>query len=155
MKSLKRKLVLAAAVIAAAVLAVPALGVAAPGAARYDVDIMSPTDQETVFSDSADLSVRTTVVPDLAMGDRLELLVDGTPAAPPSAMLEFPLYSISRGEHVLQARIVDSTGNLASTSPPSVIYIWQASLLFPNRNGRSPSIAIPNSPTFAPRQALR
>ena len=120
--------------VTAAVLAAPALGAAAPGVASYDVDIVSPSDQETVFSDTGDLSVRTTVVPDLAMGDRLEFLLDGTPVAPPSPILEFPLYGVTRGEHVLQARIIDSTGNVASTSPPRVVYIWQASLHFPNRH---------------------
>ncbi|SRR5258706_10225564 len=118
----------------AALLAVPAPGAAAPGAGIYEVDIVSPTDQQTVFSDSGDFSVQTTVVPDLAMGDRLEFLVDGTPVAPPSPILEFPLHGVTRGEHVLQARIIDSTGNVASTSPPTVVYVWQASLLFPDRN---------------------
>jgi hypothetical protein len=117
----------------AAVLAVPALGAAAPGPSSYDVEIVSPADLATVFSDTGDVPVRTTVVPDLSMGDRLELLVDGRSVAPPSAILEFPLSGITRGEHVLQARIIDSTGNVASTSPASVVYVWQASLLFPNR----------------------
>jgi hypothetical protein len=119
--------------LAAAVLAAPTLGAAAPGASGYDIEIVSPTDQEAVFNDSGDFSVRTSVVPDLAMGDRLELLVDGTPVAPPSPILEYPLNGVTRGEHVLQARIIDSTGNVASTSQPSVVYVWQASLLFPGR----------------------
>jgi hypothetical protein len=114
--------------VTAAVLAVPAVGAAAPAAGSYEVDIVSPTDQQTVFSDSGDFSVQTMVVPDLAMGDRLEFLVDGEPVAPPSPILEFPLYGIPRGEHVLQARVIDSSGNVASISQPSVVYVWQASL---------------------------
>ena len=118
--------------IAVAALAAPMFVVAAP-TGRYDVDIVSPGDLATVFSDSGDFSVRTKVVPDLAAGDRLEFLLDGTPIGPPSPILELPLYGITRGEHVLQARIIDSTGNVASVSPASVVYVWQASLLFPNR----------------------
>jgi hypothetical protein len=121
--------------VVAAGVALPALAAAVPGAAGYDVEIASPADQETVFSDSGDISVRTTVAPDLAMGDRLEFLLDGTPVAPASPILEFPLHGVARGTHVLQARILDSTGNVASISPPSVVYVWQASLLFPDRRG--------------------
>jgi hypothetical protein len=140
-------------IVTAAVLAVPALGAPALGAPIYNVGIVSPTDQQTVFSDSGDFSVQTTVVPDLAKGDRLEFLVDGTPVAPPSAILEFPLYGIPRGEHVLQARIIDSTGNVASTSPASIVYVWQASLLFPNR--RAPqSMAVPSGPTSVTHRAF-
>jgi hypothetical protein len=40
--------------VAAAVFAAPALGAAAPGAASYDVDIVSPSDQ--IFNHSGDLS---------------------------------------------------------------------------------------------------
>ncbi len=120
--------------IAPAVLALPMLAfAAAPEARAYDVNIVSPADLETVFSDSGDVQVHASVVPDLAAGDRLELLVDGDSIGPPSPILEIPLYGMTRGEHVLQARVIDSTGNVASTSPPSVVYIWQASLRFPNR----------------------
>jgi hypothetical protein len=118
--------------VTAAALAVPVLAAGAPAGA-YNVDIVSPADLATVFSDSGDFTVRTTVAPDLAAGDRLEFLVDGTPIGPPSPILELPLYGITRGEHVLQARVIDSSGNVASVSQASVVYVWQASRLFPNR----------------------
>jgi hypothetical protein len=119
--------------ITAAALAAPVLATAAPDVRGYSIDIVSPADLSTVFNDSGDFTVRTTVAPDLAAGDRLEFLVDGSPIGPPSPVLEIPLYGIPRGEHVLQARIIDSTGNVASVSSPSVVYVWQASRLFPNR----------------------
>jgi hypothetical protein len=119
--------------IAAAALAAPLLVSAAAPARGYDIDIVSPADLSTVFDNSGDFLVRMTVVPDLAAGDRLEFLVDGNAMGPPSAILEIPLQGIPRGEHVLQARIIDATGNVGSISPPSVVYVWQASMLFPNR----------------------
>lgn len=94
------------------------------------------------------------MAPDLAAGDRLEFLVDGTPVAPPSVILEFPLYGIPRGEHVLQARVIDSTGNVASTSPATVMYVWQASLLFPNRS-QPHSMAVPSGPASVTHRAFR
>ena len=81
------------------------------------------------------MRVRVTVVPDLASGDQVELLVDGMPAAEPSTTLDFPLVGLVRGTHVLQARIIDSTGNVGSISPSITFYVWEASRLFPVRRG--------------------
>src|SRR5882762_3911626 len=102
---------------AAAVLAAAALGVPAQAVSKYDIDIVDPTEELTVFSDSGDVLVRATVAPALANGDRVELLVDGEPASRPGAVLKFPLSGIPRGQHVLQARIIDATGNVGSVSP--------------------------------------
>jgi hypothetical protein len=113
----------------AAFIAVPALAASAAGSSHYEVGIVSPADQQTFFSDNGDFPVRTTVVPDLAPGDNVEFLIDGMPVAPPSQVLEFPIYGITHGEHVLQARVIDSSGNVAAISSANVVYVWQASLL--------------------------
>jgi len=118
---------------AAAVMVAAALGVSAQGVPKYDIDIVDPADEATIFSDSGDVTVRATVTPALAKGDQVELLVDGEPAAPPGATLEFALSGIPRGQHVLQARIIDSTGNVGAISPSRIFFVWQASVLFPNR----------------------
>jgi hypothetical protein len=118
--------------IAAAVLALTALGAAAQAGSGYAIQIVSPADAATVFSDSGDVPVQVAVVPALAAGDRVELLVDGTAVAPPMALLDFPLNGITRGEHALEARVIDATGNVASSSPASIFYVWQESLLFPS-----------------------
>jgi hypothetical protein len=131
MTSVKRSLarIAAAALFAASTLAF------AQGDAGYQLDIVDPAYQSTVFSDPGDVTVSVTVVPDLANGDQVELLVDGLSAGPPSATLSFSLAGIPRGQHQLQARIIDSTGNVGSVSPSSTFYMWQASRLFPNRQG--------------------
>ena len=123
-------------IVAAAALAVAALGASAQGVPNYDLDIVAPADGATVFSNTGDVLVRATAAPDLAKGDQVELLVDGVPAASPSATLEFPLSGIVRGQHMLQARIIDSAGNVGSVSPSSTFYVWHASRLFPNRHGK-------------------
>jgi hypothetical protein len=120
-------------IVTAAVVALAAHGVTAQATSAYDVEVVDPADGVTVFNDNGDVVVRVTVVPGLENGDQVELLVDGLPVAPPSASLEFPLYGIPRGEHLLQARIIDSTGNVGSISHSSSVNMWQASLLFPSR----------------------
>src|SRR5258706_8611353 len=103
---------------------------------RYVLDIAAPSDEAMVFSNSGDLSVRVAVAPQLAQGDSVEVLLDGVPAASPSASLEVPLTGVARGRHVLQARIIDSTGNVGSVSASSMVYVWQASTLFPTRHAK-------------------
>ena len=113
----------------------PQYVVDAPDVTAYQLDIVDPANQATVFNNSGDVLVRVTVVPDLAPGDRVELLVDGLPAAPPATTLDFSLSGLVRGTHMLQARIIDSTGNVGSISPSSTVYIWEDSGLFPVRRG--------------------
>ena len=121
-------------IAAAAILAAAALGASAQGILKYDLDIVDPAYDASVFTDSGDVSVRVTVAPDLAQGDGVELLVDGLPAGAPAAALELQLSGMPPGEHVVQARIIDSTGNVASVSESRILYVWQAALVSPTRS---------------------
>jgi hypothetical protein len=119
--------------IVAATVALAAHGVVAQQTPGYDLAIVEPADGLTVFDDGGDVAVRVSVVPGLENGDQVELLLDGLPVAPPGASFEFPLSGVTRGEHQLQARIIDATGNVGSISPSSTVNVWQASLLFQPR----------------------
>jgi hypothetical protein len=130
---------------AAALVAVAALGASAQEASSYELGIVVPAAASTVFSDTGDVTVQASVVPELAPGDKVELLVDGAPAGPASASLDFALTGIPRGQHVLQARIIDASGNVGSVSPPDTFYVWAASLLFPNRKAMTTHAATPHT----------
>ena len=106
---------------AAASLAACAFGAAAQG--PYQLGITDPLDQATVDRDTGPLLVRVVVVPELADGDQLELLADGFPVAHAGAALEFRLAAVAPGPHVLQARIIDSTGNVGAISPANVLTV--------------------------------
>jgi hypothetical protein len=111
----------------------PVLGVSAQETPGYRLSIVNPGNDTTVFSDPGNVRVQAAIVPQLANGDQVELLVDGEPAGPPSTTLDFSLSGIPRGQHLVQARVIDSTGNVDAISPSSTFYVWQASRLFPNR----------------------
>jgi hypothetical protein len=113
--------------------AVAATGVAAQGGSTYQLSIVSPADHSTVFSDSGDVTVKATIAPPLAQGERIEFLVDGMPAGLPTTSLNFSLSGTARGQHLLQARVIDTTGNVAAVSPADTFYVWAASVAFPNR----------------------
>jgi hypothetical protein len=129
------RLALSRVVFAIGVAAALASGGAFAQAPVYDIDIAEPTSDQTVFSDTGDVDVRATVAPDQARGYRVEFLIDGQSAGNPSSSLDAHLNGIVRGQHVVQARLVDSAGNVAALSPPTVFYVWQASMIFPNRHG--------------------
>jgi hypothetical protein len=114
--------------------ALAAAALAAGAQPSYQLSIVEPADQSTVFSDTGEMTVQLAVAPNPAPGESIELLVDGAPAGA-SASTEFALSGMTRGEHTLQARIIDSTGNVAATSATTLFYVWAASVLFPNRQG--------------------
>jgi hypothetical protein len=97
---------------------------AGDAAANYVVNVVNPVDEAAVFDDNGDVRVRTAVAPPLANGAQVELLVDGLPAAPPSTSLDFPLAGIPEGSHRLQARVIDSTGNVQAVSPSIAFDVW-------------------------------
>jgi hypothetical protein len=112
----------------AAAIALPGLGVSAQETPGYRLRIVSPAEDARVFSDAGEVAARATVVPDLANGDRIELLVDGDPAGPPATSLDFRVSGMARGPHVLQARVIDSTGNVNAVSPSSIFYAYPRTL---------------------------
>jgi hypothetical protein len=125
--------------VVAVLVAAAVLGASAQEASPYQVSIVSPSDQSTVFSDTGEMTVQAEVSPALAGGDRLELLVDGRSIAAADGALDFTVFGMARGEHLLQARIIDATGNVAAVSPSDTIYVWAASTLFPNRSAMGAS----------------
>ena len=65
--------------------------------------------------------VHVQVLPRLLEGDRVEVLVDGLPSAAPSKDLDFRLPPIAPGDHVLQARIIDWSGNVGGLSEKDLL----------------------------------
>jgi hypothetical protein len=109
-------------IAAAAVIALAGLAASAQDNPKYRVEITQPADG-AIVSDAGEVRVRATTAPELAPGDRLALLLDGMPVAPPSTTLDIPLSVSVRGLHLLQIEVIDATGNVATTSPSSILYV--------------------------------
>ncbi len=111
----------------------------APGATSsyQSIAVVKPARGETVFNNAGDMEVSVAVSPDLnaAAGDRIALILDGRTASVRSAT-QFKLTGIVRGEHSLEARVLDSGGNVLIASGQMKFEMWQASRLFPNRRGK-------------------
>jgi hypothetical protein len=128
---------------AGAATGMPLLQEGAPGtqsgtASIYaSIAVTKPAEGSTVFNNAGNVDVTVAVSPALRAdaGDQIVLLVDGHRAATQNAT-RFNLSGIVRGEHTLEAQVVDSSGNALISSKPVKFYMWQASRLFLNRRDK-------------------
>ncbi|MHB8668737.1 MAG: hypothetical protein ACYC7B_14620 [Burkholderiales bacterium] len=107
------------------------------GTSYVSIAVVKPADKSTVFDNAGNVAVRVAVSPALRArnGDRVALIVDGKRAAVRSAT-HFRLSGIVRGEHTLEAQVVDGNGYALISSKPVNFYMWHASRLFINRHGK-------------------
>ena len=108
-------------------------GIACAGAAQ--VEIIEPAQKSVVHDNAGDMTVVVTVEPPLDQqeGTAIRILLDGKPAAPEAARLTFALTGVDRGEHFLQALLVDQQGQTLSVSDTVYFTLWQASIRNPAR----------------------
>lgn len=100
-------------------------------ASAADIEIFKPKNEETVHNNSGTVTVEIMAL--LAPGQSIRLLIDGGRAAPDSRDLTFRLQGVERGEHTLQALVLDKRGYVVTRSQPVIFFMWQASSQFPNR----------------------
>ena len=100
-------------------------------ASAADVEIFKPKNQETVHNNSGNVTVEVMAL--LDPGHTVRLLIDGDRAAPDSRDLTFRLQGVERGEHTLQAVVLDRRGDVVKRSKAVTFFMWQASQQFPNR----------------------
>ena len=97
---------------------------------RYEsLQVASPAAEETLWNIGAVLNVSLALSPGLQSGHRVQAYFDGTPLE--AAGLSFQLEGVYRGEHNLQAEVVDETGTVLIRSQPTRFYVQQTSVLRP------------------------
>jgi hypothetical protein len=96
----------------------------------YDsLTVASPAAEETLWNIEGVLNVSLALSPALRSGHRVQAYFDGTRLE--TAGLSFQLQEVYRGEHNLQAEVVDETGRVLIRSQPSRFYVQQTSLIRP------------------------
>lgn len=113
-----------------------ALWFAATAATAASIRITSPANEETIHDNSGNVSV--SVEAELRSRQVIRLLLDGAPAAPDHDGKHFSLNGIDRGEHTLEAMILDGEGRTVAVSPTVTFYVWQASVNLPPRKKATP-----------------
>ncbi len=95
------------------------------------LEIVAPRQDQTFADNTGNVTVRIVLEPPLEtrLGHRLELVVDGTPrpAGPATTLTNLP-----RGEHTVQARVLDRAGQVIRQSPVVRFHVRRISVLGPD-----------------------
>ena len=114
---------------ASPLLAAAAMSLAAAASRAEDISIVSPKHDETIQDN--DGTVTVTVQARLREGQYILLVVDGSPVSGPSFETTYTLNDIDRGEHKMEAVLVDDEDRIIATSQTITFYVWRASSQFP------------------------
>lgn len=98
--------------------------------------IASPQDEATLQSGhGGNTQVVLDIDPDLRPDHRVRLLVDGEISQSAMHTKAFMLTNLYRGEHVLQAELLDASGQVRHRSAPVTLYVHRASVNSPANPG--------------------
>lgn len=117
-------------------------GAASPGQPFMPYDsfrIVSPDDGQTFpVGFAGDIPVELEIEPELREDHRVRLLMDGQVSQSAMHTDSFMLTNVYRGEHVIQAELLDATGEVRHRTSPVTIYVLRASVNLPqNPRGSS------------------
>ncbi len=110
-------------------------GFACIPAGAAQVAILAPAQHDTIHDNSGNLQVDVAVEPPTLLQDRMSIriLLDGKRASPDSPDMSFALEGVERGEHWLQALLIDRQGQTLAVSATVYFTMWQASVNSPAR----------------------
>lgn len=117
--------------------------------ARYQaVTVVSPTQDGTVRDNPGQVSVKVQVAPalDSKAGDRIQYLLDGKPQGEPSTSDTVTFNNVDRGEHTVQAVVIDAAGKELKRSAAVRFYLHRQSVNFVQPKPSAP----PPSPRLWP-----
>lgn len=104
---------------------------ALPEAPKYQIGFQSPEQNATVRNNNGQLELSISVEPQLASRHRVQLLLDNKVVRTLGGGGNFALDNLDRGEHQLQAQVIDNHGKVLASSPTRTVFLHRHSQLFP------------------------
>jgi len=97
----------------------------------YELRIIAPADDESIWVNNGNVTVSMVVEPglDAERGDLVLLKIDGAETGPAQASTTFQLETLSRGTHTLSASVIAADGSVISTSEPVTFHLHRTSVL--------------------------
>ena len=89
--------------------------------------IQSPKDQDTLQNER-ELSVELALNPELQEGDKIQLVIDGTPYGSPSSSTHQAVGQLNRGSHQISAVLMDKNNNVLKQSGTITVYVHYAAI---------------------------
>ena len=112
------------------------IGVAA---GAVPIRIIAPLQNDVVHANEGIMRVDVELDPAIDQAARgVRILLDGKPAAPDALANSFTLEGVERGEHWLQALLIDAQGRTLQVSDTVFFTMWQASVNNPALKRRPP-----------------
>lgn len=112
---------------------------------RYTLRVSSPEAEETLWNIGGTLGVEVQLAPELLPGHQIDVMLDGQRQNLMRRSTRFTVEEVWRGEHSLQAVIVDQNGSELIRSDAVTFYVQQTSVQNPFN---------PNVPRQAPPQNI-
>ncbi len=100
--------------------------------APYQVDIVSPAEQETLWNIGTQLNVQVRIQPQLQPGHRYDLALDGQRRNLNTSAARITLPNVFRGTHTLELVVLDAAGTELMRSPSRTFFVQQTSTQNPN-----------------------
>ncbi len=97
----------------------------------YQLSVASPADEQTVFSNLGNVTIRFSVSPPIKGGHRIQYSVSASSFGGEISSQAVQLKNVDRGEHRITAKVVDARGNALSPEVSSVFYMRRPSILHP------------------------
>lgn len=93
---------------------------------RYQVNIVSPSEEETLRNNNGDFDVTVELTPEINGQYLLALKIDGELVGAPQASNTFKLTNVDRGEHILVVDAMTQNGKVFASSSPRKVFLHQA-----------------------------
>jgi hypothetical protein len=123
----------------AAPAAEPESASAAPAAPAYTTfDIVSPANGDTLWNTGGTLTVQLAIYPTLDPSHRIDAIVDGDYVEVGAKTLTVTVPEVYRGEHTLQAVVVDADGTQLKRTSRITLTVQQTSIQNPNNPNSRP-----------------
>jgi hypothetical protein len=97
----------------------------------YQIRIIAPADDESIWVNNGNVSVSMIVEPqlDAERGDLIVLNLDGADVGPAQPTTTFQLNNLSRGTHTVSATVVDRSGSALTSSETVTFHLHRTSVL--------------------------
>ncbi len=117
-----------------------------PADAYTAFNILQPGQQETLWNVAGNVEVALQLTPGLRLGHRLGVYLDGTLTNLGTGGPQFQLTDVVRGQHTLQAVVLDADDEEVLRSSPVTFMVQQTSIQNPNNPNVPRRPANPNGP---------
>ena len=116
----------------------PAMEPRAPAVAAYEtLAVLQPASRETLWGTAGRVEVAIGISPDLQPRHSLALYMDGALAESGIHTTRFAIGNVPRGEHTVQAVVLDEAGRELLRSAPVTFFVQQTSIHYPLNPGRA------------------